>query len=114
MSSQLKFSFLRNWKLGLAVSVPCFVAGLGVSYYYYYSKKSDKTDLLVKSEPVTADKSLVENGNVAAAAAREPQKTDEVTRDPVENRTKVSKQTRRYPTYLCTHFPTRIFWMRFY
>lgn len=29
------FNYLPNWKLGLAVCVPCFAVGLGVSYYYY-------------------------------------------------------------------------------
>lgn len=29
------FGFLNNWKIGLAVCVPCFAVGVGVTYYYY-------------------------------------------------------------------------------
>jgi len=34
-SSESAFGFLSNWKFGLAVCVPCFAVGLGVTYYYY-------------------------------------------------------------------------------
>lgn len=36
--SDSTFGFLSNWKLGLAVCVPCFAVGLGVTYYYYSKK----------------------------------------------------------------------------
>lgn len=36
------FSFLSNWKFGLAVCVPCFAVGLGVTYYYYSKTPSNK------------------------------------------------------------------------
>lgn len=41
-SSESAFGFLSNWKLGLAVCVPCFAVGLGVTYYYYARNPGDK------------------------------------------------------------------------
>lgn len=40
-SSNSAFGFLSNWKLGLAVCVPCFAVGLGVTYYYYTRNHGD-------------------------------------------------------------------------
>lgn len=43
-STQSSFSFLSNWKFSLAVGVPCFAVGLGVTYYFY-SKSNNKSQL---------------------------------------------------------------------
>lgn len=45
-STDSSFGALSNWKVGLAVCVPCFAVGLGVTYYYYYyySKTARKID----------------------------------------------------------------------
>lgn len=53
-SSESAFSFLSNWKFGLAVCVPCFAVGLGVTYYYY-SKTPDNR------RPVDDNRSVVIN-----------------------------------------------------
>ncbi|XP_025425976.1 mitochondrial import receptor subunit TOM70 [Sipha flava] len=57
-SSESAFSFLSNWKFGLAVCVPCFAVGLGVTYYYY-SKKPDESRPVNTS--AAADRSVVIN-----------------------------------------------------
>jgi len=56
-SSESAFSFLSNWKFGLAVCVPCFAVGLGVTYYYYSKtpNKSGRIDVPSKSKSAVVD-----------------------------------------------------------
>lgn len=93
-STESAFSFLHNWKFGLAVCVPCFAVGLGVTYYYY-SKTPGKTGHPVKGASLTADKSVVinvENGDVTAASTKSLE-TDGISKNPSKNSIKVSKST---------------------
>ncbi|VVC27137.1 Tetratricopeptide repeat,Tetratricopeptide repeat-containing domain,Tetratricopeptide-like helical [Cinara cedri] len=77
-SSESSFSFLINWKFGLAVSVPCFAVGLGVTWYYYFKTLSN-TELLDKLAVTT---SIAKKDNV-----QKPPETNKIYQKAVQTKT---------------------------
>ncbi|VVC30119.1 Tetratricopeptide repeat,Tetratricopeptide repeat-containing domain,Tetratricopeptide-like helical [Cinara cedri] len=81
-SSGSSFVFLSNWKLGLAVSVPCFAVGLCVTFYNYF-KTSGNTRLLDKP---TANASIAKEANV-----ENPPETNGIDQTAFKTKTLVEK-----------------------
>ncbi|VVC38199.1 Tetratricopeptide repeat,Tetratricopeptide repeat-containing domain,Tetratricopeptide-like helical [Cinara cedri] len=81
-SSGSSFSFLSNWKFGLAVSVPCFALGLGVTYYYYF-KTPGYTGLVDKP---AANASVAKEDNV-----QKPPETNGIDQKVVKKKTLVEE-----------------------
>lgn len=93
-SSESAFSFLSNWKFGLAVCVPCFAVGLGVTYYYYSKTPGTKpSGRLEGGVPVTNKSTVVDvvDGCEAAEKLLANGGDGVVAQSPVKNPIKVSR-----------------------
>ncbi|XP_050547936.1 mitochondrial import receptor subunit TOM70-like isoform X3 [Daktulosphaira vitifoliae] len=75
-STESGFNFLSNWKFGLAVCVPCFAVGLGVTYFIYTRRGEHRDKALCNDHVAINIKSVkkAESNGTVQNVIKDPKK----------------------------------------